>query len=280
MQAETVQAADLGFRLAVNGYIGRDSPVEQAALDHNLSLIDTYPWGRIEAACGPALLSQTCSLTEAQLQEIEQEIRAHLQVTRKDDSVVGYWVLDDDPGDVRPALDLIHRLIQEDALSGRNARPTICGFGGNLDSATNPGANSRAAFDTAVGNFTVTGCDAVALYPYAPVGAPDQAADLDWSMGSLLPYMLDGLRAHGWDPTQQPLIGIPQAFASVDRVMPTDLDISTQTAAYCAAGATTILFYAWNDSLQAPKFELFNSATLRSGVVSGMAACAGIWASS
>ena len=29
-------------------------------------------------------------------------MRSHLQVARKDDNVVAYWVLDDYPGDVRP----------------------------------------------------------------------------------------------------------------------------------------------------------------------------------
>ncbi len=79
------------------------------------------------------------------------------------------------------------------------------------------------------------------------------------------------------DPAQQPLIGIPQAFGSGDGLTPTDADVATQTAAYCAAGATTILFYAWNDSSQGPKFELFNSPNLRSGAAAGLAACAAAW---
>ena len=42
--------------------MGRDSPVEESAVDHDLSLVDTYPWGRIEAACGEAIRDQVCSL--------------------------------------------------------------------------------------------------------------------------------------------------------------------------------------------------------------------------
>jgi hypothetical protein len=280
LQQEVAQAASLGLRLAVNGYVGRDSPVEQAALDHDLSLVDTYPWGRIQAACGATIQDQTCQLSQAQLDTIERQVRSHLQVTRKDDSVAAFWVLDDDPGDVRPAIELIHRLIQEDTLSGRAARPTICGFGGDLDSAGNPASTSRAAFDAALTNFTTAGCDAVALYPYARETGPDQDGDVDWSMVDLLPYMLRRLRERGWDPAQQPLIGIPQAFRLGAGVSPTETSVAIQTAAYCAAGASTILFYAWNDSFAGSKAELFNTPALRSGAELGLTACRGLWAGS
>jgi hypothetical protein len=277
MQAEVAQAADLGLRLAVNGYVGRDSPVEESALDHDLSLVDTYPWGRLEAACGATARDQTCQLSQDQLETIERQVRSHLQVTRKDDGVVAYWVLDDNPGDVRPALELIHRLVQEDTLSGRLARPTICGFGGDLDSGQMALADSRAAFDAALANFTPSGCDAVALYPYARGGAGDQDAGVDWAMTDLLPYMRDQLRAHGWDPTQQPLIGIPQTFGLPDGLAPTDATVATQTAAYCAGGASAIFFYAWNDSFGGPKAELFNAPTLRLGAATGLSTCRAAW---
>jgi len=46
----------------------------------------------------------------------------------------------------------------------------------------------------------------VALYPYGR-GAADT---YDWSMASLLPSMLSQLQQAGWDPSSQPLIGIPR----------------------------------------------------------------------
>jgi hypothetical protein len=275
-QAEVARAADLGLRLAVDGYVGRDDPVEESALDHNLSLVDTYPWGRIQAACGARGLDQTCSLSQDQLDTIEGQVRSHLQVTRKDDSVVAYWVLDDYPGDVRSAIELIHRLVQEDALSGRMARPTICGFGGDLDNARQSLADSRAAFELALSNLTTAGCDAIALYPYARGAAADQNG-VDWSMTDLLPYMLGRLQDRGWDPTRQPLIGIPQTFGLPGGVLPTETSVAAQTTAYCSGGASAILFYSWNDSFGGPKSELFNTPGLRSGAVNGLAACRGIW---
>jgi hypothetical protein len=192
------------------------------------------------------------------------------------DSVVAYWVLDDYPGDVRPALELIHRLVQEDTRTGRAARPTICGFGGNLDNTAQSVEESRAAFDAAVVNFTPLGCDAVALYPYAAIGQTDQDG-IDWGMSDLLPYMLNELRTRGWDPNLQPLIGIPQTFALAQNIAPGESSVATQTAAYCRAGAHTILFYAWDDSFARPKIELFNSPELRSGAEAGLSSCRATW---
>lgn len=121
---------------------------------------------------------------------------------------------------------------------------------------------TRAAFDAAVANFTSAGCDAVALYPYARGSAIDQGT-VDWSMADLLPFMLDRLRQRGWDPNVQPVIGIPQTFELADGVSPDESSVAAQMAAYCRAGAHTILFYAWNDSFGGPKTELFSGGALR-----------------
>jgi hypothetical protein len=277
MRGEVVQATGLGLSLAVNGYVGRDDAVAQAAFDRNLAQISTYPWGRIAAACGEALQDHACTLSPEQLERIEQQVRRHLRVTREDEGVVGYWVLDDHPGDVRPALDLIHRLVQEDSVLVNVPRPTICGFGGDLDDARRPVAETRAAFDAALANFSPTGCDAVALYPYGRPGGPEEVAHIDWSMGELLPYMLARLREHGWEPARQPLLGIPQAFRFGDTPAPTAADVAAQTAAYCGSGASAILFYAWNDSYTGPKAALFNAPDLRQGALDGLAQCQAIW---
>ena len=276
MSDEVLHATDMGLSLAINGYVGRDSEVVQAGVDRNLRLIDTYPWGRIESACGASASSQSCSLGDDQLDEIEAQLRQHLNVTRLDESVVAFWVLDDRPGDVRSAVDLIHRLVEEDNLVGQIARPTICGFGGDLDDARRSPADSRRIFDSALSNFTPTGCDAVALYPYARVG--DDGSTTDWSMHELLPYMLQALLDRGWDRSRQPLVGIPQTFRFGRASRPVAADVRTQTSAYCAAGASAIVFYAWNDSASAPKAELFDAPDLRQGATDGLAACGALWA--
>lgn len=273
---EVLHATSMGLSLAINGYIGRDSEVVQAGFDRNLSLIDTYPWGRIDALCGASARSQSCSLDDDQLAELDARVRHHLDVTRLDQSVVAFWVLDDRPGDVRAAIELIHNLVEQDNLVGQIARPTICGFGGDLDEVRRSPTRSRALFDAAVSNFTPTGCDAVALYPYARMHATVDDSS-DWSMRDLLPYMLHALLDRGWDPARQPLVGIPQTSRFGGAARPTADDVRTQTAAYCAGGASAIVFYAWNDSASGPKAELFDAPDLRQGASDGLAACAAVW---
>lgn len=278
MRAEVEQASTLGLTLAVNSYVGRDSTAVQAGLDRNLLQIDTFPWDRIAAACGSSLTTHDCHLGADQLAQIEEQVKHHLLLTRLDDSVAGYWVLDDYAGDVRPAIELVHRLVQDENLLDRQARPTVCGFGGDLDDSERPPAKTRAAFDLALRNFTSTGCDAVALYPYRRPAA-GRNAQVDWSMHDLLPYMQRRLREKGWDPATQPLVGIPQTFAFGRAPAPTPADIATQTGAYCAAGASSIVFYAWNDSYSGPKAQLFNAPDLRQGVADSLGVCQSQWAS-
>jgi hypothetical protein len=278
MSQEVFYATSMGLSLAVNGYVGRDSEVVRAGFDRNLSLIDTYPWGRINAACGASARDQSCTLTEDQLAQLESRISQHLAVTRRDESVVAYWILDDNPGDVRPAIELIHQLVEQENLVDQIARPTICGFGGDLDDSRRPTTASRAAFDAALANFSPTACDAVAVYPYGrTTGSQADEASIDWSMNDLLPYMLQALRDRGWDPERQPLIGIPQTFRFGQTSSPTAVDVATQTAAYCSAGASAIVFYAWNDSALAPKAELFDAPDLRQGATDGLARCRVLW---
>jgi hypothetical protein len=156
----------------------------------------------------------------------------------------------------------------------RAARPTICGFGGHLDDSRQPVAASRAVFDTAIRNFSPTACDAVALYPYA--GPRDQAGT-DRSMARLLPYMKTRLRERGWDPARQPLIGIPEAFRAGAPAASTATELAVQTAAYCAAGASSIIFFAWDDGSAGAKWELSNAPDLRRGVADGLGRCRALW---
>ena len=276
MRAEVEQAAGLGFNLAVNAYAGRDSSAVKAGLDRNLLLVDTYPWDRIAAACGATARTHACQLSTDQLTVLEEQLLHHLLLTRLDDSVVAYWVLDDDPGDVQPAIELIHRRVQAENLLDRQPRATVCGFGGDLDEAGRPAADTRAAFDRAVRNFTPTGCDAVALYPYRRQTTSRQVA-ADFSMRDLLPYMLQRLGERGWDPTSQPLIGVPQTFGFGTLPPPRAGEVAAQTAAYCAAGASSIVFYAWNDSDTGPKAQLFNTPDLRQAAISALDACRAAW---
>jgi hypothetical protein len=76
------------------------------------------------------------------------------------------------------------------------------------------------------------------------------------------------------------VIGVPQAFRVADGAVVSDASVAAQTTAYCAAGASAILFYAWNDSFGGPKAELFNTPALRAGAAAGLATCRTIWSAS
>jgi hypothetical protein len=81
----------------------------------------------------------------------------------------------------------------------------------------------------------------------------------------------------GWDPTTEPLIGIPQAFRFGQADGPTQADLAAQATAYCAAGASSIVLYAWDDTQAQPKAELFDAGDLQQGAAQGIAACRAWW---
>jgi hypothetical protein len=155
-------------------------------------------------------------------------------------------------------------------------KPSICGFGGVLDYKLWPNdktfVENTGGFDKALTNFSPDACDVVALYFYgANVNHdPDR---IDWSMKNLLPYALKVLRARGWDQDRTPLIGIPQTFAFRDYVRPRSSDIERQSATYCAAGAIALIPYAWNDSFEGSKAELFNTPNMVEGLKAGERKC-------
>jgi len=210
---------------------------------------------------------------------LEEQVRQHLHGTREeDDMLVGFWVLDDYPGDVRPALELIHRLVEEENHLSRVPRFTVCGFGGLLESADVSPNRAFDEFDCGLVIYTPAGCDAVALYPYAR-GADATAESVDWSMRELLPHMLNGLRERGRDPTRHPLVGVPQAFGSpaAQFVTPRAQDVASQSEACCRAGATALLVYAWWDVGTDSNQQLGNSDHLQLGMADGIRRCRAYW---
>jgi len=210
-------------------------------------------------------------------------IATHLQQVKNNHLIVGYWVLDDwvpwDAGSARQLLKKIHNLIQQYTPG----RPAICGFGGALSLE-----HGSEWDDWEADNFSPQGCDMVGFYIYAlslPNTAPTASPDAyDWSMSALLPAMFAGLHKRGWNITQEPLIGIVQAFggsrAHTDRywVTPTAKDIETQSSSFCMHGAMGLVFYAWADSEFGPTTQTpMNSSEIETGIRKGRAACEGIW---
>jgi hypothetical protein len=284
---EMADLATLGFRLHIMKWFWKpEQPVWQGLVKAKAKYIDGVPWEYIRRGCGFPNKENRCNLNPETSDAIVAELRSYLTKTATNPNVVGYWILDDYPGaDIRELLQRIHSLVQEQNHMSQIARPTVCGFGGALDlkSDVRPPEIRYANIRRALTNFSTKACDAVALYPYAVGPISTSREDVDWSMRRLLPYVRRELQSRGWDPLNQPLIGIPQAFyydpvprQTRPHVMPGSEDIARQMAAFCENGASSIIFYSWHDS-HASWHEGHNTQMIRSGLVEGLKVCRTIW---
>jgi hypothetical protein len=195
--------------------------------------------------------------------------------------VVGFWVLDDwpywDAGSAQKLLQKIHALIAKIAPG----EPAICGFGAGL---AKPG---QVSWDPGTAeNYSNGGCDDVGWYVYAPFGRrhPSSGKRLDWSMKALLPAMTKSLAKYGWAIGQTPLLGIGQAWSgpygnhSYQPGLSRD-QMRTQATGFCAYGATSISWYAWDDSGFGPSTNTpESSTTIADGIAAGITACKKLWA--
>jgi hypothetical protein len=210
-------------------------------------------------------------------------ITTHLKQVKNNQLIIGYWVLDDwvqwDAGSARQILIKIHKLIQQYTPG----RPAICGFGGSIGVSHRYGWN-----DWIADNFSPQGCDSVGFYIYTPSFPPTipllSPDSYNWSMTGVLPAMFASLQKRGWDITNEPLIGIGQAFggsrAHTDRywVTPTTKNIETQSRSFCEHGAAGLTFFAWDSSEFGPTTHTpMNSSEIELGIRNGIAACKQYW---
>lgn len=194
--------------------------------------------------------------------------------------VAAYWVLDDwpgwDPGSARGLLQKVHALVEKVTPK----RPAICGFGAEI------GKGSKFFWDPGTAaNYSNDGCDIVGWYNYSPFDRrhPSVGKHLDWTMKGLLRAMAVSLEKKGWNVAKTPLFGIGQAWGgSYDKryYQPGLLrwEMLDQARAFCTFGATSIGWYAWDDSgfdsrTQTPN----NSPEISAGIADGIKACRAVW---
>jgi len=280
---EIADMAHQGFHLALLSYGAAHKNLAGAIEANSIRYIDNFPSGEINRLCRKQYRAWG-GCPQADVDTALQNIKNHLRDTADDKAIIGYWILDDYPrADVRPVLAQVHRLIADANRTAIFARPAICGFGGKMDvrMVKRGGALSSDTrpFVRAVTNFDPASCDLVAVYPYATSDTSDSSS-ADWQMTSLLPAMLDALRAQGWDPARQPMIGMPQTFGGARSespglyyVVPRAGDVAAQAEAYCRAGAVALLAYTWHDNHGDELSELHNSPDLVSGLKQGAARC-------
>ncbi|GEM_PF-4292046 len=222
-----------------------------------------------------------CPISAADRTYMLDHVRELLANDRDQASVAGYYILDDYPGNIVSLLEQVRSLVAASNRGLATPRPTVCGFGATLDYRAAPGGPyvpatlERNKFrNVELLNFSPRACDLVTLGVYARDGEPDS----DFSMKNLMPFMLDALRARGWNPSNEPLLGTPMAWGTNP---PTSGQLQTETAAFCRAGAQSIVAFTWANFPPSGSIkELDNDADLRSGLVGGLTTCEGMWGGS
>lgn len=256
--------------------------------------VDSDPWSEIQGTCGTLGGVGTCSLTYQQKRTILANVKNHLAETKNDPLIVGYLILDDYPGgDVRDVMQGIHDLVVEANRTAVSPRFTQCNFASRLDTRNTVNSawqSHHTMFDTAMTNYSPTACEVVMFYfeGYHSPANYNHPELIDWSMSTLLPYAIYSLKARGWDPATQPLIGSAQLYnwteawwkgtrgtSGIWLVKPYAANIATQIEAYCKVGAIAITGYAWNDPYHPEniKHEIFNDGVIRDGYLSGIQKC-------
>lgn len=253
MAASSLNIAVLGAT------ISRSSAVQK----YDIYYVDTYAQWLGWKACRPeAVALRTC--TQVTQQMVINGFAKYLEKHYNDKNMIGYYILDDDPGvDVRPMLRGMHKLVEAANQKADFQRPTLCAFN---DIRT-------------LHNYDPAACDIVMIYLYSRNGQ-NGGAPIDWSLQDRLPPLLAALRAYGWNPNTSPLIGIPQTFSypGQEYASPSKENVATQSEAYCRAGATALIAYAWHDGYVGDNAtELYNTPSLVEGLHEGRNRCRQYW---
>ena len=282
--------ADQGMLLHVAKASGA---VHDALVARNGKIIDLTIANLLQNTLCPNPTTTACSFSAANEQTFLNAVSQYLNTAASDPAIAGYWVLDDYFGiDVRSTLTKVHQLIATSNAANGLSRPAVCGFSTNLEFDVATKGHNAAAVAASVtptlSNFTTAGCDFVTLYAYAPSTDVTMTADrVDWSMSTLLPQVFSILQSEGWDISQQPLIAMPQTFdmpvsSNGYYVLPSYQNVLTQATAFCNAGATAYIPFAWDTSASgdptlANSKEPANNATLKQAAIDSFHACQKIW---
>lgn len=251
-EEELAAVAKAGFRFAL---LADAVAFSRGVSRHNISYLDTYANWRMYTLCHAEILrTGACSIGTQN--RIVQGVAERLDRTVNAKNVVGYYILDDNPGaDIRPLLKRIHTWIAQQNKRSDFARAAVCAFGSIASTV----------------NFDGEACDIVAVYLYAGVGASPSGA-----LRQNLPPLLEALRNHGWNQKQTPLIGIVQTFGDYEGqsyALPSTDDVREEAVTYCAAGAIALLAYTWHDGFNGRATQLRNSPTMVSGLQQGANIC-------
>lgn len=250
-----------------------------------IQIIDSSPQQMIYQAACPSGPASCHRLSQGQQSRLAAALSRHARNMASKKSISAYYILDDNWTNLRSVMPGVYTALH----SADPRRPTVCAFSlpiaDGADGSTV--ADSITKFRNSLENYSPRWCDGVMIYSYVPAKSPGPATSAyDWRMTTTLPIALQDLRNLGWNPTTQPLIGVPQAFGYVPRTgvrqktfapeyrsQPPSTALSAQVSSFCANGAKSIVAYAWNDGSTGHVYELSNSQALREGLRRGARTC-------
>ena len=287
-------AQSMGLSFSFSPHLSNNSPTLSQYNNYHFKYVDVSLRNIIYANfCNPGQ-TYNCTLNQTKLDKIESQARTAVQNAEKDPNVLSYYDLDDYYGDLTPALQVVRRVVNEEASKANvTPKPILCGLGRNLERQATPGgpvlnsSNEIAFFDKAMNNYSPSTCDLPVLYLY--VGRYAKPTDtVDYTMSGSLPWMFDRLKQRGWDPSTS-FIGIAQMYGSNSSVAvgstyysvtPQKTDVTNQVTSFCKYGALAVMGFNWQDSQLKSRYELINSSDLRDGFSAGINACKKFWATS
>jgi hypothetical protein len=194
--------------------------------------------------------------SDGNLQALLNNMTTHLKAVQNNSQIIAYWVLDDwsHDGTAKTALQQMNALIHQYTPG----KPSICGFSGN---SGNYAGKTK--------NFSPTGCDMVGLYIYPQ-------SDKEYDLPTILPALVSGLKAQGWDIASNPLVGVPLSYGGANGyTVPTASQMEREAKAFCNAGATALIYYDFGTGQNGS-----NNTTIQQGIKAGIAACKAKWGTS
>jgi hypothetical protein len=276
-------AAHAGITAAITDYPSSSTAGAVVLRNARVSVIDktieSILYAHVPRSCATSVAP--CPIAETEITATLDQVRAHLEKVGSDPSVMAFYVLDDYPGSINPLLARVHAVIAAANRKRRLGRPTVCGFSADLDfTGGDTVVQPRDTMRRALANYSPAACDAVLMYSYAHSSGDQGSVDasaFDWTMARVLPDFLQELRGRGWTP-RSPLIGTPMAFDSPSTGYsgPTSTQLATQVEAFCAAGVTAVIAFAWHVA-DRPASSLATDPQLRAGLRAGVPACQARW---
>jgi len=274
------EAHSAGLGLSVTRHVPEGDTRSDLLAQNQFKVLDNSVLRIVYSAFCPQGKPSCGSLSAVDRKQMLREVRKAAELANESTNAVGYYILDDGWADFSRAMPAVYASLKQ--VSPR--MPTVCGLVLPISYVASNGQTVTGLpfFRRALVNYSPKWCDGILIYSYVPFSKSPVTRAADWQMNVTLPAALKLLRARGWQPKTQPMIGAPQAFGYAPRIVasgpvyeqvPTAKELQQQVRAFCRFGAASIIAYAWKDPGKGRITSLHNSARLRSGLSAGVRDC-------